>query len=87
MSDSKDPEVITPAERTESQFAPIGGLEVNVWTDKGRDPVYYIEGETMKVFGRVNQPAYLRLLYILAGDRKYTLLQDNYYIDFSRDQQ
>ena len=84
VSDSKDPEVITPAERTESQFAPIGGLEVNVWTDKGRDPVYYIEGETMKVFGRVNQPAYLRLLYILAGDRKYTLLQDNYYIDFSR---
>jgi len=28
----------------------------------------------------VNQPAYLRLLYILADDRKYTLLQDNYYI-------
>ena len=36
----------------------------------------------MKVFGRVNQPAYLRLLYILA-DRKYTLLQDNYYVDSS----
>ena len=61
----------------------IGGLEVDVWTDKGRDPVYYVRGETMKVFGRVNQPAYLRLLYILA-DRKYTLLQGNYYVDQSR---
>lgn len=68
---------------TEYHFPPVGGLEVDVWTDKGRDPVSYKEGETMKVFGRVNKPAYLRLLYILA-DRKYTLLQDNYYIDPSR---
>lgn len=60
-----------------------GSLEVDVWTDKGRDPVYYVRGETMKVFGRVNQPAYLRLLYILA-DRKYTLLQGNYYVDASQ---
>ena len=65
------------------QPSTVGGLEVDVWTDRGRDPVYYIRGETMKVFGRVNQPAYLRLLYILA-DRKYTLLQGNYYIDPSR---
>lgn len=82
-SHSKNPEVITPEERIESQFSPVGGLEVDIWTDKGRDPVYYVKGETMKVFGRVNQPAYLRLLYILA-DRKYTLLQDNYYVDLSR---
>lgn len=82
-SHSKNPDVITLEERIESQLSPVGGLEVDVWTDKGREPVYYIRGETMKVFGRVNQPAYLRLLYILA-DRKYTLLQDNYYIDLSR---
>ena len=68
----------------EPQLSPVGGLEVDVWTDKGRDPVYYTGGEMMKVFGRVNQPAYLRLLYILDGDRKYTLLQDNYYIDPSQ---
>lgn len=82
-SHSKNPDVITLEERIESQLSPVGGLEVDVWTDKGRDPVYYIRGETMKVFGRVNQPAYLRLLYVLA-DRKYTLLQDNYYVDLSR---
>ena len=66
---------------TEYHFSPVGALEVEIWTDKGRDPVSYAEGERMKVFGRVNQPAYLRLLYILADDRKYTLLQDNYYIN------
>ena len=85
VSDSSDSKATTThTERTVSHFPPVGGLEVEIWTDKGRDPVYYTEGETMKVFGRVNQPAYLRLLYILAGDRKYTLLQDNFYIDSSR---
>ena len=84
VSASKDPEIIKPQELRKSQFSPVGGLEVEVWTDKGRDPVYYTKNETMTVFGRVNQPAYLRLLYILADDRKYTLLQDNYYIDLSR---
>ena len=70
--------------RAEPQFFPIDGLKVEVWTDKGYGPMSYTEGETMKVFGRVNQPTYLRLLYILAEDRKYTLLQDNYYIDSAR---
>ena len=79
-SSSRKPKV---TERPMPQPSTVGGLEVDIWTDKGRDPVYYIRGETMKVFGRVNQPTYLRLLYILA-DRKYTLLQDNYYVDPSR---
>ena len=84
VSDSKNLEIIKPEELHKSQFSPVGGLEVEVWTNKGRDPVYYTKSETMTVFGRVNQPAYLRLLYILADGRKYTLLQDNYYIDLSR---
>jgi hypothetical protein len=84
VSDLNDQDVIKFEELHKSQLSPVGGLEVEVWTDRGRDPVYYTKGETMTVFGRVNQPAYLRLLYILAGDRKYTLLQDNYYIDSSR---
>ena len=68
----------------ERQFSPIGGLKVEVWTDKGKrsGALSYTEGETMKVFARVNQSAYIRLLYTLA-DEKRTLLQDNYYIDFS----
>jgi hypothetical protein len=82
-SSSKETAMPTPPDHPEPQFSPVGGLEIDIWTDKGRDPVYYTKDETMKVFGRVNQPAYLRLLYILA-DRKYTLLQDNYHVDPSR---
>ena len=81
---TKNQGAIKPTKLIEPQLSPVGGLEVEVWTDKGQDPVYYTEGETMKVFVHVNQPSYIRLLYILAGDRKYTLLQNNYYIDSSR---
>lgn len=81
--DNEGTEPAPPRVPTEYYFSPVGGLKVDIWTDKGQNPMYY-KGETMKVFGSVNQPAYLRLLYILADDRKYTLLKDNYYIDPSR---
>ena len=53
--------------------------EVDVWTDQGHNHVYYTEGDTVKIFARVNQPAYLRMLYTLADQRR-TLLIDNFYI-------
>ena len=46
---------------------------------EGRGPLSYTAGDTVKIFARVNQPAYLRLLYTLADQRR-TLLVDNYYI-------
>ena len=55
-------------------------LAVEVWTPEGRGPLRYVQDEKAKIFVRVNQPAYVRLLYILA-DRKRTLLEDNYHID------
>ncbi len=57
----------------------IGGLEVDVWTGQGHNHVYYTEGDTVKIFASVNQPAYLRMLYTLADQRR-TLLIDNFYI-------
>ena len=63
----------------EHQFSPVGGLKVEVWTGKGSGPQYYTEGNKVKVFARVNQPAYLRLLYTLANQKR-TLLIDNYHI-------
>ena len=69
----------TPEVLTEHPFSPIGGLEIDVWTGEGRGPLSYTEGETVRIFARVNQPAYLRLLYTLADQRR-TLLVDNYYI-------
>ena len=75
----RESETVTPKVLSGDRFSPIGELKVEVRTDKGSSPLYYTAGETMKVFGRVNQPAYLRLLYILADGRR-TLLHDNYYI-------
>ena len=74
MHDEKGPYVIPVV---------VGGeLTVEVWTPKGkgRGPLLYVQDEKVKIFVRVNQPAYVRLLYILA-DRKRTLLEDNYHID------
>ena len=69
----------TPEVLIERNFSLIGGLEVDVWTGQGHNHVYYTEGDTVKIFARVNQPAYLRLLYTLADQRR-TLLIDNFYI-------
>ncbi len=60
-----------------------GALRVEVWTNRPSEHPLYTEGETMTVSVRVNQEAYIRLLYILA-DGRYTLLYDNYYIDGSK---
>lgn len=60
-----------------------GGLQIEMWTDKGAEHLLYTEGETMTVSVRVNREAHLRLLYILADGRR-TLLYDNYYIDQSK---
>ncbi len=55
-------------------------LKLDAWTDKK----VYAEGERMIVSCRVNQPAYIRLIYVLAtGDQdglKYTLLHDSTHI-------
>ena len=69
----------TPESLIEHNFSLIGGLEVDVWTGQGHNHVYYTEGDTVKIFASVNQPAYLRMLYTLADQRR-TLLIDNFYI-------
>ena len=74
-----DTEGTTPEVLTERSFSSIGGLEVDVWTGQGHNHVYYTEGDTVKIFASVNQPAYLRMLYTLADQRR-TLLIDNFYI-------
>lgn len=63
----------------EHEFPPIGGLTVDLWTDKGRGPLSYMDGDKVKIFARVNQPAYLRLLNT-HSDQKRVLLVDNFYI-------
>lgn len=59
-----------------------GGLNLEVWTNKGSDNLIYTDGEIMEVYVRVNMPAYIRFIYHLV-DGKRTLLMDSYYIDES----
>jgi TolB-like protein len=54
-------------------------IQVDVWTNKGNENLLFTEGETMKVYVRVNREAYIRLLYILA-DGARTVLYDRHYI-------
>lgn len=60
-----------------------GQLSLEVWSDRGNENLLYTEGETMKVYVRVNRECYIRLLYILA-DGRWTLLYNNYFIDKSK---
>jgi hypothetical protein len=60
-----------------------GGLNVEVWTDKGSDNLIYSGGDIMKVYVRVNMPSYIRFIYHLA-DGQRVLLLDNYFIDMSK---
>ena len=46
---------------------------------KDGGPLSYTAGDKVRIFVRVNQPAYVRMLYTLADQRR-TLLLDNYYI-------
>lgn len=63
--------------------APSQGLQLAAWTDNPTG--IYRSGDRMTVYCRVNQPAYVRLLYVLddagKGDLKYTLLHDSTHID------
>ncbi len=56
-----------------------GGLNLELWTNKGDENLLYREGDTLKLFVRANQECYLRFVYYLADGSK-VLLMDDYYI-------
>jgi hypothetical protein len=62
-----------------------GGLDLEVWTDKGRDEraLVFEEEEYVQFYFRVNQPAFLRLSYVLASGET-VLLEDRFYIGIDR---
>jgi len=62
-----------------------GGLDLEVWTDKGRDEraLVFEEAESIQFYFRVNQPAFLRLSYVLASGET-VLLEDRFYIGIDR---
>jgi hypothetical protein len=58
-----------------------GGIGIDIWTNKGRDedsPIYET-GDTLQLYMRVNQPAFLQITYHLATGQK-VLLERSYYL-------
>ena len=53
------------------------GLKVDVWTNKGKDDLLFVEDEILKLGFKVNMPCYLRVVYYLADGSK-VLFFDNY---------
>jgi len=60
-----------------------GDLTVEVWTDRGRRGVVYTEREELTVYYRVNQPAWVRLIYVLQSGEQIPMATA-YYVDASK---
>ena len=80
VEEAQETSEITPKKSlVNSKVIDSDGLTIEIATDRGIGPVVYTEGETMTVFARTNQEAYIRLIYILA-DGQRTLLLKNYHV-------
>ncbi len=72
-------EVAHDLRKIEHETAPHGGLQLELWTNKGEENPVFVRGERMRVFVRANMPCVVRLIYHLA-DGQRTLLLDEYRI-------
>ena len=57
-----------------------GELRVEAWTNKGRTNLVFAKKESVTLYLRVNQPAYVRMVYLLATGKK-VMLEQGYFID------
>ncbi len=55
------------------------GMIAELWTNRGKDNPIFKQGDTMRVYIRVSQPCYIRLIYYFS-DGTRTLLLDNRFI-------
>ncbi|MDJ0868268.1 MAG: hypothetical protein QNK03_19335 [Myxococcota bacterium] len=52
-----------------------GDLQLEFWTDKGRRGLVYAEGELLTLYFRVNAPAWVRIVYVLANGAQVVIEQ------------
>jgi hypothetical protein len=62
-----------------------GGINIDIWTNKGNDEeaLAFTNGETLQLYFRVNQPAFLQITYKLATG-EMVLLEKSFYIGSDR---
>jgi len=57
-----------------------GDLLVEVWTNQGDENLIFSEGDSLRLYVRVNKECYLRFIYHLA-DGNIVMLLDNYFVN------
>lgn len=57
-----------------------GGLNLELWTNRGNENLLFAENDTMELFVRTNHECYLRFVYYMADGAKVLLMND-YYIN------
>lgn len=60
-------------------------LRVEVWTDRGRERLHYTEGDAIRVFFRVNAPAWVRVVYVLSNGLTVPI-EESFHVDADRAQ-
>ena len=55
------------------------GMQLKIWTNKGRQGLVFFDDEAVQLYLRVNRPAWVRLIYYLADGHR-VLLQDKFRI-------
>ncbi len=60
-----------------------GDLQLEVWTDRGRRGVVYTESEELALHYRVNQPAWIRIIYVLQSGEQIPI-SSAWYVDESK---
>jgi hypothetical protein len=57
-----------------------GGLNLEVWTSRGAENLIFEDGEDIKIFVRVNKPAYVRFIYHLNNGAR--IVPDPRFVNF-----
>ena len=60
-----------------------GDLQLEIWTNKGKDNLLYTKGDTLRLYIRTNKECYVRFVYYLA-DGSSVLLLDDFYIGIDK---
>jgi len=72
-------EIYNQAKEFQKGQVSTGGLQVQIWTNKGESNLIFVKGERMKLYVKANRECFLRVIYHLADGEKVLLL-DNYYV-------
>ncbi|MCK9422660.1 MAG: DUF4384 domain-containing protein [Bacteroidales bacterium] len=78
IADNYDQALVRKKQFSENEITG-GGLFADLWTNRGKDNPIFARGDTMRIYVRVDQPCYIRLIYYFSDGTK-SLLADSRYL-------